>query len=67
MTRTEARVSDHGLEVGPVDAVADTPARRPGSVRRTTSRDSSRPEGPSGVLVDEWRGRDIRTDRAGSV
>lgn len=67
MTHAVPRTADHGLEIGPVDTVAGTPARVPGSVRRTTSIDMSRPDGPSGMVVADVRGRDIRTDTAGRV
>jgi hypothetical protein len=46
---------------GPHDPVLRSPARAPGSVRRTTSLDLSRPEGPWGVVVADVRGRDICT------
>jgi hypothetical protein len=38
-----------------------TPPRPPGSVRRTTSIDTVRPDGPDGELVVDARGRDLRT------
>jgi hypothetical protein len=43
-----------------------TPARWPGSWRRTSSVDMSRPDGPSGHLVLECRGRDLYTASDGS-
>ncbi len=50
---------------GPQDPVAGTPARQPGSVRRTTSIDSSRPDGLAGDLVLTASARDLRTDADG--
>ncbi|ABW13998.1 conserved hypothetical protein [Parafrankia sp. EAN1pec] len=38
-----------------------TPARRPGSVRRTTTHDSLRPDGLLGPVTVVARGRDLRT------
>jgi hypothetical protein len=38
-----------------------TPARRPGSVRRTTTHDSTRPDGLDGRVVVVARGRDLLT------
>lgn len=67
MSRRASRVADHGLVVGPADPVEGTPARAPGSARRTTSLDMLRPDGPEGPLVVEVRGRDIRTDDGGAV
>ncbi|GAB2850859.1 hypothetical protein GCM10022221_57750 [Actinocorallia aurea] len=40
---------------------AGSPARRPGSVRRTATTDMLRPDGPGGPLVLRGRGRDIVT------
>jgi Protein of unknown function (DUF2889) len=51
------------LVAGPHAPATSTPPRRPGSVRRTTSIDTVRPEGPGGTLVVDARGRDLRTDR----
>jgi hypothetical protein len=51
------------LVAGPHAPATSTPPRRPGSVRRTTSIDTVRPEGPRGTLVVDARGRDLRTDR----
>jgi hypothetical protein len=46
---------------GPHDPVTTTPARAPGSVRRTSSLDSSRPDGSRGRLVIDGRARDLVT------
>ena len=46
---------------GPSDPVAATIERRPGSVRRTSSIDTARPDGFRGDLVVTARARDIRT------
>ncbi|MBK8756979.1 MAG: DUF2889 domain-containing protein [Actinomycetales bacterium] len=43
-----------------------TPARRPGSVRRTTSLDLTRPHGPDGPLHVGGRARDLHTDADGT-
>ena len=51
------------LVAGPHAPATSTPPRQPGSVRRTTSIDTVRPEGPGGTLVVDARGRDLRTDR----
>jgi Protein of unknown function (DUF2889) len=51
------------LMAGPHAPATSTPPRRPGSVRRTTSIDTVRPEGPRGTLVVDARGCDLRTDR----
>jgi hypothetical protein len=49
------------LVAGPQAPATSTPARSLGSVRRTTSIDTVRPEGPHGALVVDARGRDLRT------
>ena len=52
---------------GTHDPVAGTPARRPGSIRRTATTDLIRPQGANGDLVLQARGRDLLTthdDRA---
>jgi hypothetical protein len=54
------------LVAGPHAPATSTPPRPPGSVRRTTSIDTVRPEGPRGTLVVDARGRDLRTDRDGA-
>ncbi len=46
---------------GPRHPVSATIERRPGSVRRTSSIDTARPDGFRGDLVVTARGRDIRT------
>jgi hypothetical protein len=51
---------------GPQDAVEQTPARRPGSARRTSSMDILRPDGPGGHLVLLGRARDLLTSPDGS-
>ena len=43
-----------------------TPARRPGSIRRTATTDMLRPDGPRGPLILVGRGRDLRTDASGA-
>lgn len=48
------------LVAGPATS---TPPRSPGSVRRTTSIDTLRPDGPHGALVVDARGRDLGTGR----
>jgi hypothetical protein len=53
----------HGLHA----PTAGTPARRPGSVRRTTTVDMLRPDGPTGQLVLVGRGRDLHTGTAGEL
>ena len=50
---------------GPADPVTGTPTRRPGSVRRTTTIDVSRPEGVPGPLLFDARGRDLLTRPGG--
>ena len=49
---------------GPHDPVRITPARSAGSVRRTSSIDTSRPDGIRGDLVMVARARDLLTDAA---
>jgi hypothetical protein len=44
-----------------------TPPRRPGSVRRTTTHDCTRPEGLDGPVVVTAVGRDLRTETDGSA
>lgn len=44
---------------------ASTPARRPGSIRRTTSHDTLRPDGLLGPLRTTALGRDLYTDADG--
>ena len=52
---------------GPHDPEVSSPARRPGSIRRTTSIDSARPDGVHGVTVLDARARDVRTDDDGAI
>lgn len=44
-----------------------TPARRPGSVRRTTTHETTRPEGIEGPVWLVARGRDLLTDATGTA
>jgi hypothetical protein len=46
---------------------ASTPARRPGSVRRTTTHDSTRPDGLEGPVTLVARGRDLLTRDDGTT
>ncbi len=48
---------------GPARPLASSPPRNEGSVRRTTSIDSSRPGGITGEIVVDARSRDLRTGR----
>jgi Protein of unknown function (DUF2889) len=50
---------------GPANPLASSPARAPGSARRTTSIDTSRPEGLRRDSVVDARGRDLCTDSSG--
>jgi hypothetical protein len=52
---------------GPKAPVAVTPARAPGSVRRTSSIDSARPDGPQGDVQVVARARDLRTAADGAA
>jgi Protein of unknown function (DUF2889) len=52
---------------GPSDPALSTPARQPGSIRRTSSIDTSRPTGLLGDLLVDARARDLRTGPDGSV
>jgi hypothetical protein len=54
------QVTGPPLVAGPATS---TPPRSPGSVRRTTSIDTLRPDGPHGALVVDARGRDLGTGR----
>jgi len=51
---------------GPHHPASGTPLRRRGSVRRTTTHDSLRPEGILGPVHLEARGRDLRTEGTSS-
>ncbi len=46
---------------GPHDPVVETPGRVPGSLRRTSSIDTARPDGIAGDLVVTARARDLHT------
>src|SRR5438477_12067478 len=46
---------------------ATTPVRHPGSVRRTSTLDGYRPDGPLGRVILTGRGRDIRTGGDGAA
>ena len=46
---------------------ANTPPRRPGSIRRTTTHDSNRPDGLDGPVVHVAKGRDLLTIDIGQV
>jgi hypothetical protein len=52
---------------GPQDPLATTSPRRPGSVRRTTSIDTRRPDGLWADAVVDARGRDLRTNADGTT
>lgn len=52
---------------GPHHPTTATPARRPGSVRRTTSITSVRPEGLQGPLHQRGLGRDLATSTGGAA
>jgi hypothetical protein len=59
--RGGVQVTGPPLVAGPHAPARSTPPRSPGSVRRTTSIDTVRPDGPHGALVVDARGRDLRT------
>ena len=52
---------------GPSDPARSTPGRQPGSVRRTSSIDTSRPDGLRSDLVVDARARDLRTAPDGTA
>jgi hypothetical protein len=52
---------------GPTGPAAGTPARRPHSVRRTTTHDSLRDAGMDGPVTAIAHGRDLYTSRAGEA
>lgn len=58
---------DRRLWPGTRPPSAGAPRRAPGSVRRTTSSDLLRPEGLTGPLVVEGRGRDLATGPDGGA
>ncbi len=51
---------------GPADPVRQSPPRRPGSVRRTSTIDVTRPDGMGGDLRVDARARDLRTAEEGT-
>lgn len=64
----------HNLEArGPHDPVGGTPRRAPGSIRRTSSIDTTRPDGigrqdePWRAMVMDARARDVRTNEDGEI
>lgn len=52
---------------GPLQPTTRTPARRPGSVRRTTAITSLRPDGVQGPLHQQGHGRDLVTGLGGTA
>jgi len=54
-------------EAGPQHPVRSTPARAPGSVRRTTSLDIVRPDGLTGPVLADVRGQDVATAADGTT
>lgn len=50
---------------GPADPVPQSPPRRPGTVRRTSTIDVIRPDGMDGDLLVDARARDLRTGVGG--
>ena len=52
---------------GPHDPATTTPARAPGSVRRTSSIDTDRPDGRAGPALVDARARDLVTGADGTV
>ncbi|GAA3395228.1 DUF2889 domain-containing protein [Cryptosporangium minutisporangium] len=63
MTSGRALHPRHGTH----DPTRGTPARRPGSVRRTSTVDMLRPDGLTGRVVVDARARDLRTATVGTV
>ena len=58
----------HNLDArGPHDPVASTPSRVPGSIRRTSSIDTTRPDGITGQMVMDGRARDVLTRADGEA
>jgi hypothetical protein len=53
----------HGIH----EPTSGTPARAPGSIRRTATTDMLRPDGPRGELVLVGRARDLATDASGAA
>nr|MDT0666234.1 hypothetical protein [Micromonospora sp. DSM 115978] len=66
-TRFDPAASADVLWPGTGGSTHGTPPRRPGSVRRTTSIEMHRPDGPLGVLQLVGRGRDLHTALDGTV
>lgn len=64
MTTTERRIDPRH---GPAAPTAGTPARRAGSIRRTSTIDSTRPAGFSGPLHQSGRARDLVTAADGAT
>lgn len=52
---------------GPHDSLSVTPPRRPSSLRRTSSIDSTRPHGFDGDVSVDARARDLLTDASGAA
>ena len=52
---------------GPMDPVRTTPGRPPGSIRRTSSIDTARPDGLRGDLIVTARARDLLTTLDGTA
>ena len=52
---------------GPADPLPSSPRRAIGSARRTTSIDTSRPQGPKKNSVVDARARDLITDQSGGA
>jgi hypothetical protein len=52
---------------GPKAPIEDTPARASGSVRRTSTIDSARPDGPDGDVQVVALARDLRTGKGGEA
>jgi hypothetical protein len=58
---TQLPLITEGKRVGPQEPSIGAPARAPGSVRRTSSVDVTRPDGPGGPLEIDARARDLAT------
>jgi len=58
----------HDLDArGPHNPVGSAPARVPGSIRRTSTIDTTRPDGVTGRMVMDGRARDLLTTRDGEA
>ena len=55
------------MTIADAQPASATPARRPGSVRRTTTHDSLRPDGLRGPVSVLAQGRDLRTRPDGAT